>query len=458
MFLFRGSADTHDDSDERHEPVNGTMNHKPHDDAYAEDEEEAQAAYQDEEAYDAPREASGSAEAGSAGAREGTVPPLDEQDVLANGAAHAEEDVLEDDEDAAAAAPPAAPAAAHANGVPALPTTPRAYHPNGHGAGVPQRHSYSAAAASAFTPRGTALSPRSASGISRGYSYSVGAHSAGADAAEVFEQHYRRCRSVVKSARSHSARRASSVNGVMGYIEDEYAPTNRRTSAMTEGERMALERMMENELRRQEALERATQFALVRESAIVETELEREKANYARRVRRDEELHHRLEQSSRSREERTTAAAQRREVLEQERARAVFGSVAEKEGRYHTHDPYALIAANRRYSATLRAAAAIAPQRRTTSPSHMQADRRPSAPTPVEAPAATGGPRRSSTPRIDMSRPRQCLTVNDWKTPEQLRREAEEKDRPNRGPAPVRCLSPKAWRAPTVVDHPRQWH
>ncbi|KAK7198724.1 hypothetical protein NESM_000836500 [Novymonas esmeraldas] len=450
MFLFRRGAEGMEDGHEHHEPINETAN------GHRDEDEIHDGAY---------REASGSAEPHDTTPeraaphrptdREGTVPPLEERDVVErHGGSDADED--------ADAAPAAPPAPAPSNGVPAL-SMPRTQNTNGTAAaaangGVVERHGHNP-----HTPRGAAPSPRSASGVSRGRSFSISGLSA-AEVAEAHEQQYRRCSSVVQSARSLSARRASSVNGIVGtFGGDGYSPAEHRGGGMSEGERAAVARMMENEYRRREAAERSSQFALVRESTLVEQGLARERAMYEHRMHLDEALHERLDKSSRSRQERALATAQRRQAQEEERTRALRGAVAEKDTRYHLRDPYAVMAAQRRYSTEMRSSIVIAPQRRASSPpawanGHTSRrtsggagdgtveDRRASSPAEL---------RRNSSPRIDMSKPRQCLTLDAWKTPEQLRRASTQK---NRGASPTRCLSPKAWRATTVADHPRQWH
>ncbi|KAG5485546.1 hypothetical protein LSCM1_07633 [Leishmania martiniquensis] len=390
-------------------------------------------------------------------ARERTVPPLDEREMV--GQHHL--DHGDDDEADATVAAPAASAPVPFNDVSALPT-PRTAHAvarSGSNGNAVQRHGNYA-----YTPLGAAVSPRSASGISRGRSYSLGGLSA-ADLADARERHYRRCSSVITSARSLSARRASSLNGVVGVIDNFYTLPGRRGSAMTEGERTAVERMIEREYRRQEVVERSMQFALARESAVVEDELAREKASYVRRVHLDEELQARVQKSHRERQERMAAAAQRRQEQQLERQRALYDSWAEKSSRYHFRDPYTMMAMQRRYSIEARNYAAIAPQQRSSSLSRTKSNGEPEASRraseggmngttndPCTSSPATG--HRSFTPRIDMSKPRRCLPLDAWKLPAQQHKESRQRSYS----APRQGLLPQSWRAATVVDHPRGWH
>ncbi|CAC9455069.1 conserved hypothetical protein [Leishmania infantum JPCM5] len=457
MFLFRHSAEPMEEEEEHHEPVDSTM--EPHNaDTAAAEERRTSADVAD---GDISREPSGFAESfeETGGAphtpREGTVPPPHVHDMLQHQHLHDEDDVEAD----MAAAAPAASAPAPSHGVPALPmphTCNEDSQAEADGNGAQRHRSFS------HTSRFAAPSPRSTSGISRGRSYSLSGLSA-AELADVHEQRYRRCTSVVKSARCISARRASSVNGVVGVIDDLYTLASRRSSVMTEGERVAVERMMENEYRRQEAAERSAQLALARESTIVNEELAREKAMYVRRMRLNEELHARLAKSSRIRQERMTAAAQRRQEIEQERLRVLYDSMMEKDTRYHFRNPYEMMAAQRRYSIEMRNPAAIAPQRRTSSPSTRANGNAQMSPHSSDGVAngttedrCTSSPatrRRSSTPSIAKSKPRQCLPLDAWKKPEPPRKDSCRSDIS----AEHRCRSPNDWRATAVLEHPRQW-
>lgn len=453
MFLFRHSAEPMEEEEVHHEPVDSTM--EPHNPDTAAAEERRTCA--DVANGDILREVSGFAESfeETGGAphtpREDTVPPPGMHD-MEHQYPH------DDDDEADLAAAASAPAPSY--GVPTLPM-PRTCNEDpqaeADGNGTQRHRSYS------HTSRFAAPSPRSISGISRGRSYSLSGLSS-ADLADMHEQQYRRCTSVVKSARCISARRASSVNGVVGVIDDFYRLASRRSSAMTEGERVAVERMMENEYRRQEVAERSAQFALARESTIVNEELAREKATYVRRRRLNEELHARMAKSSRIRQERMTAAAQRREEVEQERLRVLYDSMMEKNTRYHFRNPYAMMAAQRRYSVEIRSPVAIAPQRRTSSPfakanGNVQMSPRSSegvtnGATEVRCTSSPATRRRSSTPSIAKSKPPQCLPLDAWKKPEQPRKDS----RHSNISAERRCLSPNDWRANALMEHSRQWH
>ncbi|CAG9569727.1 conserved hypothetical protein [Leishmania major strain Friedlin] len=458
MFLFRHSAEPMEAEEERHERVDSTT--EPHNAATAAARKRRTSA--DVANGEVSREASGVAESfdETGGAphtpREGTAPPPDVHDMLEHQRPRDEDDAEADM--AAAALAASAPAPFH--GVPTLPM-PRTCDENpqaeADGNSTQRHRSYS------HTSRFAAPSPRSTSGISRGRSYSLSGLSA-AELADVHEQQYRRCTSIVKSARCISARRASSVNGVVGVIDDLYTLASRRSSAMTEAERVAVERMIENEYRRQEAAERSAQFALARESIIVNEELAREKATYVRRMHLNEELHARLAKSSRTRQERMTAAAQRRQEIEQERLRVLYGSMMEKDTRYHFRNPYEMMAAQRRYSIEMRSPAAIAPQRRASSPSTRASGNAQMSPRSAEGVAncttedrCTSSPatrRRSSTPSIAKSKPRQCLPLDAWKKPVPPRKDSCRSDIS----AEHRCRSPTDWRATAVLEHPRQWH
>ncbi|TPP41675.1 hypothetical protein CGC21_36800 [Leishmania donovani] len=425
MFLFRHSAEPMEEEEEHHEPVDSTM--EPHNaDTAAAEERRTSADVAD---GDISREPSGFAESfeETGGAphtpREGTVPPPHVHDMLQHQHLHDEDDVEAD----MAAAAPAASAPAPSHGVPALPmphTCNEDSQAEADGNGAQRHRSYS------HTSRFAAPSPRSTSGISRGRSYSLSGLSA-AELADVHEQRYRRCTSVVKSARCISARRASSVNGVVGVIDDLYTLASRRSSVMTEGERVA--------------------------------ELAREKAMYVRRMRLNEDLHARLAKSSRIRQERMTAAAQRRQEIEQERLRVLYDSMMEKDTRYHFRNPYEMMAAQRRYSIEMRNPAAIAPQRRTSSPSTRANGNAQMSPHSSDGVAngttedrCTSSPatrRRSSTPSIAKSKPRQCLPLDAWKKPEPPRKDSCRSDIS----AEHRCRSPNDWRATAVLEHPRQW-
>ncbi|KAG5506652.1 hypothetical protein JIQ42_06905 [Leishmania sp. Namibia] len=458
MLLFRHSAEHTVDDQEHDELVDSKTEHN---------ELNTTAAGENESQSDAAdslvlREASQSSEPceGTENAphfaRERTVPPLDEDEMTD----HQHRNHGEDDEADVTAAAPAASAPVPFNDVSALPT-PRINHAAprsvSNGNAVQRHGNY------AYTPLGTARSPRSTSGISRGRSYSLSGLSA-AELAEARGKHYRRCSSVVQSARTLSARRASSLNGVVGVIDDSYTSPGRRGSAMTEGERVAVHRMIENEFRRQEVTERLMQFTLARETAVVEEELAREKASYVRRVHLDEELHSRLQKAHRDRQERMAAAAQRRQELQEERQRALVDSWREKSTRYHFRDPYTMLDVQRRYSIEARNYAAIAPQRRNSSPFRIKSNENPqvsrrasegvtnsNTDNPCTSPPVTR--RRSITPRVDTSRPRRCLPLDAWKPPQQRK-----DSRQRCYSAPCQGLSRQSWRAATVVDHPRSWH
>ncbi|CAM41855.1 conserved hypothetical protein [Leishmania braziliensis MHOM/BR/75/M2904] len=459
MFLFRHSAEPKENDEAHHDPVDNAI--KQEETALAAPEEHKASA--EMAGNDALHEVSSSAdsyespESARNPSREGTVPPPDLGDMMEHPYQHHEDDVEAD----VAATVPATSAPMPANGISTLPM-PRTYNAapptavNGNGVQRHDSHSYNS--------RGAAPSPRSTSGISRGRSYSLSGLSA-AELADVYDQQYRRCSSVVRSARSLVARRASSVNGVVGVMDGFGTSASSRGSPMTEEERIAVERMMENEYRRQEVAERMTQYALARESIIVKEELAREKATYMRRMHMDAELHARLEKSGRNRQERMAAAAQRRQEHEQERLRILYDSMAEKDSRYHFHNPYAMMAAQRRYSVEVRHSVSITPQRRASSPFTIKRngnsltsprtneevtngntdDRRTSSPVTRA---------RSTNPRIDQSKPLKCLPLDAWKVPEQPRKKSPKRD----SSTARRALSPKAWRAAVVPDHPRHWH
>ncbi|GET86370.1 hypothetical protein, conserved [Leishmania tarentolae] len=458
MFLFRRSAESMEYDDERDESICSTMDHANGDTAAA--GERTTSAVVDN--GDILRQTSGSAESLEEAhdaphtPLDGTVPPPDLQDVLECQPLH--DDDLE--ADMASAAPAAsAPAPSHGPPLPPMSRTCNGNLRSEEAGNITQRNRrYS------YNSHFSGLSPRSASGISRGRSHSLSGLSA-ADMSDVYEQQYRRCTSVVKSARALSARRASSVNGVVGVIDDCYTPGSRpRSSAMTESERIAVDRMMENECRRQEAAERSAQFTLAREATIVEKELAREKAAYSRRMRLDEELNARLAKSSRDREERINAAAEYRQKLEHERLSLLYESMMEKETRHHFRNPYTLMAAQRRYSLEMRSPAAIAPQRRASFPSVKANGNTQISPRSSEGITngttegrGTSSPstrRRSSTPSIAKDTPRQCLPLSAWKKPEQPRRESRQSNISARH----RCLSPKDWRPTSLVSHTHQWH
>ncbi|KAG5510638.1 hypothetical protein JKF63_06936 [Porcisia hertigi] len=449
MLLFRQSADMTEGNEEHHEPVKGMMEQHETVDAAAAEHETL--LYED--GTDLSREASSSVDPygdpGSASylARESTVPPLDQVETA--------EDHYLDSENYlgvnGVASAPAASAPVPFDDVPALPI-PRTNNSGSYAAARSNdaRHnSYYTC-----TPRGAASSsPRSLSGISGG---GIGS---------IHRQQYRRCSSVVMSARLLSARRASSVNGVVGIMDSCYTSVTRRNSGMTEGERLAVERMIENAYRRQEAAERAEQYALARQRTIVTGELERAKNAHQRQMRLDEELHERVEMSGRSRQERMNSAAQRRQELEKQRLRALFDTMAEKDARYSCRDPYSTMIVQRRYSSRVRNAAAIAPQRRSSPPpksksrgspraSHCAGEGITKGNTDDDRALSPPTGRRSNTPRIDMSKPRQCLSLDAWKAPEKQHQTPHR----NGGSDSHLRLSPKVWRTVRVVEHPHQWH
>jgi hypothetical protein len=449
MFLFRNNAEPADDAGD-HAPIDVT--NAAHEEEHEEEQEEEQevADVDEQEAYEEVEDRAEEQEEDDGGAeehgeaphtaREGTVPPLEERRIAQE---HQHDVEAEEAAEASAAAPSHASAAA----IPGI-AMPRTYTAGSNGYSPHSNTGYSAytgnvrRSSRGTTPRGTSgLSPRSHSRVG-GTSNAGSALSA--EEIELREQQYRRCSSVVQSACTLSERRASSVNQLIGSIDGGVGAARRRSGSMTAAEREAVAHMLENELHRQEAAERSAQFSRIRETTLVEAELAKEKASYDKLVQKEKELQAEISRRSAVREQRMAAAAQRRNEIEAQRQQAILGSVNAKDLRYAVRDPYTVVAAQRRYHSP------VAPSRRPPSPgnqrngSHASADyRRNSAPGPEV---------RQVKPGIDMSRPRQCLPISAWRTPEQQKKKARA------GTYTQRCLPPGAWQAPTMADHPRQWH
>ncbi|KAL7700566.1 hypothetical protein N2W54_000041 [Lotmaria passim] len=464
MFLFRQKAEPADDVRD-HEPINVSnasreeADNEHVDNAADKEEEKEENDHVEHDVDDAENEAEQHEEADTPRqSREGTVPPLEEHDIT-----QAHEREVEEEQEATLspgaevpglAMPRIYAAAAETDlAAAAMPQTVN-ISSNGHSNGQSNiGHSINIRRGSrGATPRGTAgLSPRS---YSRGERPSYSGSALSAEEAEVREQQYRRCSSIVHSARNISERRASSVNHLMGNIDGGLAAARRRSGSMTAAEREAVERMMDNEFRRQEAAERSAQFDRVRETALVEVELAKEKTSLGHLVRREKERKAEIGRRSSLRDQRMATAAQRRQELEEQRKQAILESVGEKETRYQMRDPYAVVAAQRRYRSP------IAPSRRVSAPAWASDSRRSSG-TPGSRAHSTGPDQRRNSasaselrhvkPGIDMSPPKQCLSPSAWKTPEQLKRKQSAN-------APHRCLPPGAWQAVTVAEHPRQWH
>ncbi|KPI83450.1 hypothetical protein ABL78_7520 [Leptomonas seymouri] len=456
MFLFRRGAEPAEDAGD-HEPIDVTNA------AHAEPQEEEEVVSDSKSAGDAEEGAQqgndvrGDSEDALHGTRENTVPPLEERHIVQQ---HQHEVEAEEAAQASASAPLHAatvPGLAmprtHATATAGKSSTPRnTIQNNGNGVRRGSRGTTPRVA----TPRAAAdLSPRSHS--RGGYSFSYSGSALSAEEMEVRGRHYRHCSSVVQSARSISDRRASSVNRLVGSIDGGIGNTRRRSGSMTAAEREAVERMVINELHRQEAVERSEQFGRMRETMLVETELAKEKASYEHLVDQQRKQQEEIVRRSSLREQRTITAAQRRKEMDEMRQQLILDSVHVKEMRYAMLDPYAVTAAQRRYRSP------IAPARRTSSPGYRLSDsRRASEGVNVRrSQSASADYRRNSAPveniyrtrpGIDMSPPKQCLPLSAWKTPEQL------KTKKRAGTFTQRCLPPGAWKALTVVDHPRQWH
>lgn len=270
--------------------------------------------------------------------------------------------------------------------------------------------------------------PRSSSRLRSTSAFSHGASTTPEEAAN---RHYLHCASVVSAARQRSARRASGIHGVVGPLDGGAG----RHAPLSEGEAVAMERMMFNEFRVQEARDRAAQMGVQREAFIIESELEKEKQAYERRADLEAEMQRRCARSSEDRRMRTEIAAERRHQLEQERQQLLADKNTRNDQR--VRDPYATLMAKRRFSSpNLRQSAPIRPQRPSTgATAAMAAEQK-------QPGAETNGMGRFKFPE-------------DW---ESRRGSAHQANGSGAPATPRRVMSPKSWRSHSALVHRRSWH
>lgn len=187
-------------------------------------------------------------------------------------------------------------------------------------------------------------------------------------------RHTSTARGLYSPGRASSFGRGSPVHGGDGIlptgamkIQSRYKAENR---SPTEGERAAIEDIVERDIYQHEIRERQAALEENRELLLIEDQLAKEKAGNDRvqRIQHDRDR----EQQRRffERQKRDIIAQERRIQAAEERENKIQDEIDEKESRIHANDPYTSVLSRRRYSS------AVADNRRASV--NASAHRRPS--------------------------------------------------------------------------------